>query len=117
GIIQDLPIYKDLTDKLNSLVTNLNVVEIYNNEPSTAMFALIVASDHAINTGNESLCSRLEQDLIQIASLINIQEKIEQVDDGIYANVLEIALKLAIRPNDPRRTSRSLNILLDKLFL
>ncbi|MHC5739507.1 HTH domain-containing protein [Nostoc sp.] len=117
GIILDLPIYKDLTDKLNSLVTNLNVVEIYKNEPFTAMFALIVASDHAVNTGNESLCSRLEQDLIQIASLINIQEKIEQVDDGIYANVLEIALKLAIRPNDPRRTSRSLNILLDKLFL
>lgn len=117
GIIQDLPIYKDLTDKLNALVTNLNLVEIYKHEPSTAMFALIVASDHAANTGNESLCSRLEQDLIQIARLINNQEKIERVDDGIYANVLETALKLAIRPNDPRRTSCSLNMLLEQLFL
>jgi len=120
AIILDLPIYKDLTDKLSSLVTNIDIVELYKKEPSTAIFAMIVASDHAVNTGNENLRLRLEEDLVQIAKLINFSEKIVQVDDEICANVLdvfEIALKLAIRPNEPRRTSSSLNMLLEKLFL
>lgn len=115
-IIGDLPIYSELVEKLSSLVNNLDIVELYRVEPSTALFALMVSSDHAAHTANESLRSRLEKDLVAIAKLIDIQEQTHQVDNEIAAYVLEIVLKLAVRPNDPRTTSQSLNSLLENIF-
>ena len=75
----------------------------------------MVAADHAANTLNENLISKLEQELVAIAGLINFQEQTEQVDSEIADHVLESALKLAIRANDPRTTSHSLNSLLAKI--
>jgi len=59
---------------------------------------------------------RLEKDLVAIAKLIDIQEQTDQVDNEIAAYVLESAFKLAVRPNDPRTTSRPLNSLLERFF-
>jgi len=62
-------------------------------------------------------CCRLEKDLVAIAKLIDIQEQTDQVDNEIAAYVLESAFKLAVRPNDPRTTSRPLNSLLERFFV
>jgi hypothetical protein len=37
GVIGDLPIYSELVEKLSSLVNNLDIVELYRAEPSTAL--------------------------------------------------------------------------------
>jgi hypothetical protein len=46
-VIGDLPIYRDLREKLSNLLNNLDIVDLYRAEPSTSLFALMVASDHA----------------------------------------------------------------------
>jgi hypothetical protein len=115
-VIGDLPIYRDLREKFNNLLNNLDIVELYRAEPSTSLFALMVASDHAANSGEENLRSKLEQELVAIAKVINSQEQKEPVNREIADYVIESALKLAVRANDPRTTSHSLNSLLERIF-
>jgi hypothetical protein len=115
-VIRDLPIYRDLREKFSNLLNNLDLVELYRAEPSTSLFALMIASDHAASTGNENLRSKLEQELVTIARLINSQEQKQPVNREIADFVIESALKLAVRVNDPRTTSHSLNNLLEKIF-
>ncbi len=115
-VIGDFPIYRDLREKFSNLLNNLDIVELYRAEPSTALFALMVASDHAANSGDENLRSKLEQELVTIAGLINSQEHKEPVACEIADDIFENALKLAIRSEDPRTTSRSLNNLLEKIL-
>ena len=117
AIIDNLPIYSDLVEKFTDLICSINIVELYQVEAETALFVLILASDHAANTSNENLRIKLEEQLLAIATLIDRQEKAEQVHNEIANNILEIILKLLIRPNDPCKTSSSLNSLLVKVFL
>ncbi|MBE9119516.1 hypothetical protein IQ269_01545 [Tychonema sp. LEGE 07199] len=114
-LIGDLPIYKDLAEKLSNLLNNLKMVDLYRAEPSTLFYALRVASAHAVNSGDENLRSKLEQQLVEIAGLINTQEQQELVSHEIANHILESALSLAARANDPRTTSHSLNILLERI--
>ena len=74
-----------------------------------------VASAHAVNSGDENLRYKLEQQLVEIAGLINFQEQQEIVSHDIANHILESALSLAVRANDPRTTSHSLNILLERI--
>ena len=115
-VIRDLPIYRDLREKFSNLLNNLDIVELYRAEPSTSLFALMIASEHAASTGDENLRSKLEQELVTIARVINSQEEKEPVNREIADSVIESALKLAVRVNDPRTTSHSLNSLLEKIF-
>ncbi len=115
-VIGDLPIYRDLREKFSNLLNNLDIVELYRTEPSTSLFALMVASDQAANSGDENLRSKLEQELVAITRLINSQEQKEPVNPEIADDVIEIALKLAVRANNPRTTSHSLNSLLENIF-
>jgi hypothetical protein len=115
-VIGDLPIYTDLREKFNNLLNNLDIVELYRAEPSTALFAMMVASDHAANSGDENLRAKLEQELVAIARIINSQEQKELVNREIADYLIENALKLAVRANDPRTTSHSLNSLLERIF-
>ena len=114
-LIGDLPIYKDLAEKLSNLLNNLKMVDLYRAEPSTLFYALRVASAHAVNSGDENLRYKLEQQLVEIAGLINSQEQQELVSHEIANHILESALSLAVRANDPRTTSHSLNILLERI--
>ena len=115
-VIGDLPIYRDLREKFNNLLNNLDIVELYRAEPFTALFAMMVASDHAASSGDENLRSKLEQELVAIARVINSQEQKEPVNREIADYVIESALKLAVRANEPRTTSHSLNSLLERIF-
>ncbi|MEW6498143.1 MAG: hypothetical protein AB1589_37430, partial [Cyanobacteriota bacterium] len=115
-VIGDLPIYRDLVEKFSNLLNNINIIELYNAEPTTALFALMVASDHAVNSGDENLRSKLEQELVAISRLVKSQEQKEPVNREIADYVIESALKLAVRTNDPCTTSHSLNSLLEKIL-
>ncbi|NER48521.1 MAG: hypothetical protein F6J92_17825, partial [Symploca sp. SIO1A3] len=114
-VIGNLPIYSDLKEKLSNLLNSIDIVELYQTELLTSLWALMVASDHAANSDNEKLRSKLEQKLIEIAKEINSQEQQEPVDPKIADYLLESALKLTLRNNDPRTTSYSLNSLLEKI--
>lgn len=115
ALVGDLPIYSDLVEKLSNLIINLDFTELYRSEPSTALFALMLACDHAANFVNEDLRAKLEKELVAIAELITTQEQTKQVDDEISDLVLECVLKLTVKANDPRSTSRSLNNLFEKI--
>lgn len=115
ALVGDLPIYSDLVEKLSNLIINLDFTELYRSEPSTALFALMLACDHAANSVNEDLRAKLEKELVAIAELITTQEQTKQVDDEISDLVLECVLKLTVKANDPRSTSRSLNNLFEKI--
>jgi hypothetical protein len=114
-LVGDLPIYKDLAEKLSNLLNNLKMVDLYRAEPSTLFYALRVASAHALNSGDENLRYKLEQQLVEIAGLINFQEQQKLVSHEIAEHILESALSLAVRANDPRTTSHCLNILLERI--
>jgi len=116
GLIGDLPIYSDLASKLDILIGTCNFIELYHSEPSTALFALMIASDHAANTSNEGLRARLENDLVVIAQFIGNQSQVEPISDEISHYVIECAFKLAFRSNEPRLTSRAFNKLFERIF-
>ncbi|MUL39429.1 hypothetical protein [Gloeocapsopsis dulcis] len=115
AVIGDLPIYNDLVEKLDNLIRSINFVEFYYSQASTALFALMVACNHAANTANEELRTQLEEELVAIARLINNQEQTQPVEDKISDLVLECVLKLAVRANDPRTTSRAFNRLFEQI--
>lgn len=116
AMIEDLPIYGELVEKLDNLVRSINFVEFYCSQASTALFALIVACDHAANTANEELRTYLEEELVAIARLVNNQEQTQPADGEISCLLLESVLKLSLRANDPRITSRAFNRLLKQIL-
>lgn len=115
-LIGDFPIYNDLVGKLDNLIREINFIELYSLEPSTALFALTVACDHTANTINEELRVKLENELVEIAKLINNQEPKEPVSDEISDRFIECTFKLTVRANDPRTTSLALNDLFKRIF-
>ncbi len=117
NLVGDLPIYSDLAETLSNLLNDLDIVELYRAEPSTASFALMLASYQVANSGNENLRSKVEQELVTIAGLINSQKQQELVAPEIVNHFLESVLNLPVKANDPHTTSRSLNSLLEKIFL
>jgi hypothetical protein len=117
AIVGDLPIYPDLIERLDQLVSSTSFVKLYEAEPTTAFFALRFVCDHVANTANEELRIKLEAELIAIAKLVSVQEQSTQNDHEISDQLLECALKVAVRANDPRATSTSINHLLEKIAL
>ncbi|MBE9009389.1 hypothetical protein IQ250_04135 [Pseudanabaenaceae cyanobacterium LEGE 13415] len=113
-ILGDLPIYADLVERLSYLAKTTNFVELYEADPTIAFVALRVACDHTASTANEELRAKLEAELIAIARVIEIQERVSQ-NDNLSAQLLECALKVAVRANDPRGTSIFLNRLLEQI--
>lgn len=116
ALIGDLPIYNHLKEKLDNLIRSSNFIKLYRSEASTALAALMVACGHAANTANEELRTQLEEELVAITRLINNQEQTQPVDDKTFDLVLECVLKLAVRANEPRTTSRALNRLFERIF-
>ncbi len=114
--INDLPIYSDLIEKLDSLIESTNFIELYNLEPSTALSILMFACDHVANTTNEELRTKLQDELVEIARLINDQERVDSINNGISILILECTLKLALRHNNPRKTSNSYYSLFERIF-
>jgi hypothetical protein len=114
--INDLPIYSDLVEKLNSLIQCTNFIELYNLEPFAALSILMFACDHVSNTANEELRTKLEDELVDIARLINDQERSNSINNGISALILECTLKLALRHNNPRKASSSSHRLFERVF-
>jgi len=115
AIIGDLPIYGALIEKLSYLISELKFIELYRAEPMTALTALMLACDHAANTVNEDLRSKLETELIEIAALTNTQGRPAQVDRAILDHVLECALRVTLRADDSYMTSYALNDLFKKI--
>lgn len=111
----DLPIYSDLAEKLTRLISNFDFVDLYHLDRHTAFSALMVASDHAANTANEELRTKLEEALVAIAAIIDTQDQVERVDDEIADHMLECILKLSVKANNPQVTSQFLNNLLERI--
>ncbi|BAY59491.1 hypothetical protein NIES2135_63680 (plasmid) [Leptolyngbya boryana NIES-2135] len=114
-IIGDLPMYADLAEKLSHLAKTINFAELYDTQPTTTFLALRVACDHAANTTDEELRAKLETELIAIAQSVSLLEQSLQVDKEISEQLLECALKVTVRLNNPCMTSASLNKLLEKI--
>jgi hypothetical protein len=111
----DLPIYSDLAEKLTNLTSNFDFVSLYHSDPHVAFLALTIASDHAANTANEDLRTKLEEALVAIAAIINAQDQVEQVSDEIADQMLECIIRLSVRANNPQATSESLNNLIKRI--
>jgi hypothetical protein len=113
ALIGDFIIHTDLISKLDSIIQAINFRDLYHSNSLTAIFALIIACDHAANTANEELRFKLEEELVAIANIISKQK---QVDDEIFDNFIDCTFRISFRANDPRMTSRSLNSLLKRIF-
>ncbi|WP_287453724.1 caspase family protein [Leptolyngbya sp. UWPOB_LEPTO1] len=114
-IVGDLPIYADCAEKLSQLAQKINFVKLYEAQSTKAFLVLRVVCDHAANTADEELRAKLEAELIAIAKSASIQTQSLQTDKEISEQLLECALKVTVKPNSPRMTSASLNMLLEKI--
>ncbi len=122
AIIGDLPPYAGLRNRFMGLLGALNIEEVLKTDPVAARQALRAAADQMWNVSDETLRARYEAALL---SLVEFQARSplksgaggthDEPDETIIGELVETALRLAVRPNDPRSTSRAFARLLERM--
>ena len=106
--------YGDLVAEFKEVVRKVNFTSPDMMHPSTAMWALRVASDQVVHFKDEALRLHCETALLQII-------KAQAGRDGGSTNpdidlFLDIAIELSSRPGDVRATSKAFSKLLQDMF-
>lgn len=114
AFVGDFSIYDSLKDKLRSLLDQTNFVSILKNDIDTALFALDVASSQIAYLNDDNTRSRLKDEVVQIAQLLD-EKKMEEYDT-ITIQLIEIVIRLVMEPNDPNQTSRNFTRLFERLL-
>jgi hypothetical protein len=122
AIVGDLPLYARLRDRFAALLATLNVEEVLKADPVVACQALRAAADQMWNFSDDSLRERCEAALLSLAAFqargslksgLVVGGQHDGPDETVIGELIEIALRLAVRPNDPRSTSRAFARLLE----
>jgi hypothetical protein len=114
AFVGDFSIYDSLKDNLSSLLGQTNFVSILKNDIDTALFALDVASSQIAYLNDDNTRSRLKDEVVQIAQLLDEQKK--EADDTITIQLIEILIRLALELNDPNQTIRTFTSLFERLL-
>jgi hypothetical protein len=115
AIVGDLPLYVRLRDRFAALLATLNIEEVLKADPVAALQALRAAADQMWNISDDALRARYEAALLSLAEF-QVRGPLKSgpgagghhdaPDETVIGELVEIALRLAVRPNDPRTTSR-----------
>jgi hypothetical protein len=124
AVVGDLPLYAGLRERFAALLGGLNMEAMLKVDPLAARYALRSAAHQMWNIPDESLRTRCEAALLtltefqarshsQMASKADSDD--EAPDEAMISELIEIVTRLALRPNDPRATSRSFTRLLEQM--
>jgi hypothetical protein len=114
AFVGDFLIYDSLKDKLRSLLDKTNFVSIFKNDIDTALLALDVASSQIAYLNDDNTRSRLKDEVVQIAQLLDEQKR--EADDTITIQLIGILIRLALELNDPNQTIRTFTSLFERLL-
>jgi hypothetical protein len=124
AVARDLPLYGRLQDRLQDLLGKVDFVEMLEVDPASARYALRVAANQMWNVDDVGLRARYEAALLRFAasrassftrSASNDEESQGGASNVVIAELIELALRLSVRPSDPRTTARSFARLLEQL--
>lgn len=123
-ITQDLPVYPEVSAQLKVLVENANFGEMYTTDYVAAFYALRVATRQTLYWNDEVLRAHLEDVLLNLIKLnpIKIKTGHKQTEsDGISPEsrasaLLDTALTLSLKSDDPRASGATLSALLRKIL-
>nr|WP_322715961.1 hypothetical protein [Nostoc sp. ChiQUE02]MDZ8228816.1 hypothetical protein [Nostoc sp. ChiQUE02] len=113
-VVNNLPIYDDLREKLQHIIESLDVSSLFATDIDLVFLAFEVASSQIVYMGDEQLESHLEDKVVCLAHLLALQEKETKLDKQSVNQFLEIVFRLAIKPENPNKTSLTIGKLLKK---
>lgn len=125
AIVNDLPIYKELTPKLKSLLTKVDFEDLAVTAPETALWAFRVATKQVVHLGDDRIKTKLENTLLKLATLFashreemgtSKERGLSLSDESIATGLIDDALSIAIMPNQSQETSRKFFSMAGKLF-
>jgi hypothetical protein len=124
AIVWDLPFYSSLLERLKSLLENLDFSIMLKADPTAAQFALRLAGSQMARIADEEIRARFERALLEWAKYQSgidseglEKEQHQPSMDARVGEVVEIAMGLSVKPNDPRFTSRAFTNLLRQVAL
>lgn len=124
AIVGDLPMYAGLRERFAALLGTLDIEEVLKADPAAAWHALRAAADQMWNVPDDGLRARCEAALLSLTEFqasAQLKSKPgpggnhEAPDETVIGELVEIALRLAVKPNDPRSTSRAFARLLERM--
>lgn len=117
-VVGDLPIYADLSSRLQGLTNDIDFAAIYERDVFSALLAIRVASNEMVYWNDKELRSRLENSLLSLLKLAERGRDNKQTVsfDAQVGALLEAALRLSIEPNNPQESSRRFSSLLRRML-
>lgn len=117
-VVGDLPIYSDLSSRLQALISDIDFAAIYEKDIYSALLAIRVASNEMVYWNDKELRSRLENSLLSLLKLAERgrDDKQRVSFDAQVGALLEAALRLSIEPNNPQESSRRFSSLLRRML-
>jgi hypothetical protein len=117
-VVGDLPIYSDLSNRLQALISAIDLAAIYEKDIFSALLAIRVASNEMVYWNDQELRSRFETSVLRLLKLAERSREDKQTVsfDAQVGALLEAALRLSIEPNNPQESSRRFSSLLRRML-
>ena len=117
-VFGDLPCYPDVSERLKQLVTRMDFRVAYEQDPFVALISFRVASNQAIYWNDDALRAELERTLLELLRLSSKDPdgSSRYTHETRMESLLEGALRLSIRLNNPQESSRQFSRNLRKIL-
>jgi hypothetical protein len=116
-VVGDRPMYADLSERLRGLIDGLDLVSLYQEDDTAALLAVRVATDQMIYWDDDAFRMRVEESLLKLLQFgskeLDTPKKISR--DARVGALIDAAVKLSLKLNDPRESSRRFSQLLHKM--
>lgn len=117
-VVGDRPIYSDLSDGFWQLIESLDFLKLYKEDDIAALLALRVATDQIIYSDDDGFRARIEDTLLKLLRLsskdLDTAKKLS-LDKRVGA-LIDAALKLSIKLDNPQASSQRFSQLLHKML-
>ena len=125
AIVGNMPIYDDLIDNFLSILSSIDFVSMYEDNPLTFAIALPMICEQIGYFGDKSLLDHFIDGLMKVADKINKNIELHEngkmdttqpSDEDILMLLIDAAYRISLHQGDQRQNSKFFSNLVEKIF-
>lgn len=125
AIVGNMPIYDDLIDNFLPILSSIDFVSLYEDNPLIFAIALPMICEQIAYSGDKSLLNHFIDGLMKVADKINKNIELHEngkadttqpSDEDILMLLIDAAYRISLHQGDQRQNSNFFSDLLEKLF-
>jgi len=125
AIVGNMPIYDNLIDNFLSILSNIDLVSLYEDNSLTFVIALPMICEQIGYSGDKLLLDNFIDGLMKVADKINKNialhenskaDSTQPSDEDVLMLLIDAAYRISLRQGDQRQNSKFFSDLVEKLF-